>query len=109
MKLLLVSLLLCTQVFAGYRVYQLKVDYYAPDGKVEKSETVMSQLDHLQYEHWHGGYGNSLVTYIDSWYCPGDTSRKEYCEKPRESEIVRGPAAYNRDKRIPVNLQPVIP
>lgn len=101
--------LIPVSLFAGFRVYQLKVDYYDPSGRKERSEVVLSQLDHLQYEHWHGGYGNSLVTYIDSWYCPGDTSRKVYCDKPREKDIVRGPAAYDREKRMPLNRQPVIP
>ncbi len=102
-------LVLSANLFAGFRVYQLKVDYFDATGRQERSEVVMSQLDHLQYENYHGGYGNSKVTYLDSWYCPGDTSHKEYCDKPREKDTVRGPAAYDREKRMPLNRQPVIP
>ena len=75
------------------------------------TRNVLSTLDHIQYEHYNAGYGRMKVDLVDTWYCPGDTSRRKFCTKPKEKDTVRGLAAYDRAKRSPLsyNRQPVIP
>ena len=99
---------------AAFRLYQLKVSYQDPQLKKEVTKTVMSTLDHLQYEHYHSGYGRMKVTLVDTWYCPGDTARKKYCKKPKEPKVPARDiaSAYDKEKRkplLPYNLQPIIP
>lgn len=110
---LTVIFLACAQSEAAFRVYQLKVSYYDPQIKKNVTKSVQSSLDHLQYEHYHSGYGRMQVTLVDTWYCPGDTARKRYCKKPIEKKIPRDIAsAYDKEKRtplLPLNRQPIIP
>jgi hypothetical protein len=108
MKLVL-FFLLCAPSFAAYRIYKLRVLHYNEKGKLSRTENVLTTLDHLQYEHYHS-MGKSKVVYEDSWYCPGDTSRKKPCDKPLEKPP-RGPASLDHPKRVPMprNRQPVIP
>lgn len=97
---------------AAFRLYELKVTYFDPQLKRNVTKTVKSTLDHLQYEHYHSGYGRMEVKLIDTWYCPGDTSRRKLCKKPKEKKIPRDIAsAYDKEKRtaIPLNRQPIIP
>lgn len=103
--------MISVNAFASYRVYKLRVTQYDISTKKNITRVVTSTLDHLQYESYHAGYGRMKVDLVDTWYCPGDTSRKKYCDKPKEKDTVRGPAAYNREKRtpLPYNRQPVIP
>ena len=111
MRTLFLALLFTQPLFASYRVYKLKVVQYDISTKKNLSLEVMSTMDHLQYEHYRSGYGRMKVSLLDTWYCPGDTSRHKLCMKPKEKDIVRGLAAYDRAKRsnIPYNRQPVIP
>ncbi len=94
---------------ASYRVHELKISYYDPSGVPVKTETVLSTLDHLQYEHYHSGFRVIRAELKDTWYCPGDTSRKKFCEKPKD-QASRGPASTD-PKRIslPLGRQPVMP
>ncbi len=113
MRFFLVAMLFSLPVSAAYRLYQLKVTQYDPSLKKEVSRIVTSSLDHLQYEHYHSGYKALKVELVDTWYCPGDTSRHKPCTKPKEKKPqARDLAtAYDKPKRapIPLNLQPVIP
>ena len=96
---------------ASYRVYQLKIDYYSQKGKVTKTETVLATLDPNQYWAYHNLRRRATVKLKDTWYCPGDTSRRDYCKKPKSKKVpTRGPASTT-EKRVglPRNLQPVIP
>lgn len=108
MKLFLAILVFSGTALGSYRVHQLKVIQYDAFGKPKKTEVVLSTLDHLQYEHYHGGYRWARVELMDTWYCPGDTSRKKYCKKPvlKERDI-----ASEKEKRtaIPYTRLPVIP
>jgi hypothetical protein len=78
-----------------------------------KTENVLSTMDHIQYEHYYGGYRWDKVELLDTWYCPGDTSGKKICDKPAEPRPLneRTPASMERPKRVPLpaNRQPVIP
>ena len=109
---LVLAAFLALPSFASLRVYQLLVTHYDFAGKKKKEEKVLSLLDPVQFEHYHNGYRWDRVVLVDTWYCPGDTSRRVYCKKPKVLEApVRGEAVDPRIKRseIPYNLQPVIP
>lgn len=95
---------------ASYRVYQLRVRHYDQTAKKRISRTFLTFLDPVQYESFNGGPGLMKVEMLDTWYCPGDTSRKRYCKKPKDP-VERGPASLDHPKRtnLPRNLQPVIP
>ncbi len=110
MRGLIISFLIgLSPAWAGYRVHQLKVTHYSPKGKVAATEKVLSTLDPYQYEHHHGGFRNMRVVMEDTWYCPGDTSRQEYCTKPKSSPR-RGPASTDPKRgEIPLNRQPIRP
>lgn len=112
------------QALAAYRVYELKITPYAATaakGKNSnarpksrpKSRKVLSTVDHLQWGALYAQTRGESVQLVDTWYCPGDTSRKGLCKKPKEKKrLVRDPAAlspYDREKRIPLGRQPVIP
>jgi hypothetical protein len=107
--LLLIAVFLPSVAFASYRVHSLKVTEFDPRGRVLRSRLVLSVLDHLQWEHVHASYRWAKVELVDTWYCPGDTSRRTFCKKPRGVKT-RGPAS-TLDKRgtLPYERQPVIP
>ena len=101
--------MLCSSAFAGFRAHELKVVHYDVKGKATKTEVVVTTLDHLQYEHYHGGYGNLQVSLVDTWYCPGDTHGKPMCKKPK-AEPKRGPASTDPKRPgLPYGRQPYIP
>lgn len=93
------SYLFPSTAFASYRVYQLRVTHWDVKGNPKNKEVVMSTLDHLQYEHYHGSFGRAQVEYLDSWYCPGDTSRRSFCQKPKSPERT---ITSEREKRRPI-------
>ena len=107
--LAIIAVFFSLQSQAAFRVYKLRITHYDAYGNFSKKETVLSTLDHLQYEHYHGGYRWSRVELVNTWYCPGDTSRRQFCVEPKVKDRV--PASLERGKRvgIPYNRQPVIP
>jgi len=99
---------------AAYRVYKLKVESYNAKGKLERTEVVLSSLDHFQYEHYYGGYRWMKVQLLDTWYCSGDTAHRRYCDRPKEPPLSadRVPSSvYDHPSRVqlPYSRQPVIP
>jgi hypothetical protein len=89
--------LLCLQSEAAYRVYKHKVEHYDEKGKKIRTETVLSTLDHVQYEYYHSGYKWMRVQLENTWYCPGDTSGyRSYCPEPKVKNPGQGPIPYNR-------------
>ena len=94
----------------SYRVYKLRVRHYDQTAKKKINRVVLTVMDPVQYESFNGGPRNMKVELEDTWYCPGDTSSKRYCKKPKE-RVERTPASLDYPKRIklPRNLQPVIP
>lgn len=109
MRFILLAACWALSLQASYRVHQLKLTYYSNQGTAEKEEVVLSTLDHLQYEHYHGGYRVLRAELVDTWYCPGDTSRHVFCPKPT-SAPTRGPASTEPKRgQLPFERQPVIP
>jgi len=106
----LVFALMVSKTHASYRVFQLRVRHYDQTAKKKIVRTLLTVLDPVQYESFNGGPNVMKVEMLDTWYCPGDTSRKRYCKKPKEP-LERGPASLDHPKRtkLPRNLQPVIP
>lgn len=100
-----------TPIWAAYRVYQLKVVHYDEKNRPSQRGMVVTNLDPYQYEHYQGEFGRIRIQMVDTWYCPGDTSRQAYCKKPKEKILQRGPAGLFAPKReaLPYKLAPVIP
>jgi len=96
--------------FGAYRVFQLRIYVYDSEGKrIENTYSILSNLDHQQYQNYHAGNPLIKVVTIDSWYCPGDTRGfRKYCSKPKIKEFS---PTLERAKRVnlPWNLQPVVP
>ncbi|MCB0404073.1 MAG: hypothetical protein KDD51_04755 [Bdellovibrionales bacterium] len=96
---------------AAYRVFQLKITYYDSHGvRTGQMREVLSTLDPLQYEHYYAGFRRMEVRLKDSWYCPGDTRRREFCNRPKVRE--RAPSSLrNSPNRVelPYQWQPIIP
>lgn len=108
-------LVVCCSIFSvvaegSYRVYQLRLRHYDQVGKKKINRVLLTSMDPMQYQSFHKGPLAMQVEMLDTWYCPGDTSLKKYCNKPKEP-IDRGPASLDHPKRnkIPFNFQPVIP
>lgn len=95
----LIFLLFNANIFASYRVFQLKVISYDEKNKPRKPRTVLSSLDPDQYENYYGGFGRMRIQLVDTWFCPGDTSGKEYCKKPKDKRLQRGPAGVFAPQR----------
>lgn len=102
--------LLGTNAHASYRVYQLRLRHYDQTGKKKINRTVLTLMDPKQYASFHGGPYVMGIEMLDTWYCAGDTSHKQYCKKPKDP-VERAPASFDHPKRskIPYNYQPVIP
>jgi len=83
---------------AAYRVYQLKVTPLDEKNRPLKTQVRLTTLDPYQYESTHG-FGKVRVVLTDSWFCPGDTSSKDYCPKPKDKRLQRGPAGLFAPKR----------
>lgn len=105
--LCLIATLVCLPALGSYRVHKLKITHLNLKGRPTRIETVVSSLDHLQYGSYHDLYGRAQVELVDTWYCPGDTSYRRYCPKPKDWPT-RGPAS-TEPKRLPITRQPVIP
>lgn len=96
--------------WAAYRLYKLQVTSYDERNQPKKQAVVLSTLDNFQYENYTGGFGRTEVKLLDSWYCPGDTSGKKFCDKPKDKLLQRGPAGLFAPKRdLSLTRQPVVP
>ena len=108
--ILALLLILSPQAQASYRLYQLKITYLDSGTKKPRVETVMSTLDPYQWENYNGVYGLAKVEMLDTWYCPGDTSRHGYCAKPKVNDRTLASTYPGRVRfPYPYNRQPVIP
>ncbi|MCB0418374.1 MAG: hypothetical protein KDD39_12035 [Bdellovibrionales bacterium] len=96
---------------AAYRVFQLNITYYDNYGRpTGHKREVLSTLDPLQYEHYYAGYRRMEVRMTGTWYCPGDTRRRDFCDRPKVRE--RAPSSLrNSPNRVelPYERQPIIP
>lgn len=97
--------------WGAYRVYKLRVVSFNERNRPNTQNAVLTTLDPNQYQFYHSGFGRMEVKLVDTWYCPGDTSNKNFCKKPKDRRMQRGPAGEFAPKRdeIPSNWQPVIP
>ncbi len=92
------ALFLSQSAWASYRVYQIKVIRWGTTGAAGPQEMVLSTLDPVQYRQFHGGAKVLQTELVDTWYCPGDTSGKALCEKPKTAPT-RGVASTD-PKRV---------
>lgn len=97
--------------YGAYRVYKLRVVSYNERNRPSTQTAVLTTLDPNQYQNYYSGYGRMDIKLVDTWYCPGDTSFKGYCLKPKDRRLQRGLASEFAPKRdaLPFKLQPVIP
>jgi hypothetical protein len=109
MLILWLGLAGCVSAEAAFRVYQLKIVNFDSSNRVETQQTVLTTLDPWQYENYYAGYRWMTIRMVDTWYCPGDTSRRVYCAKPKVKN--RAPASSVPGQRVelPYNRQPIIP
>lgn len=98
-KWLTLCLLFSFSSEAAYRVFQLKVISYDEKNRPKKENKVLTTLDPYQYENYHGGFGRMKVEMVDTWFCPGDTHSKDFCKKPKNKSLQRGPAGVLAPKR----------
>jgi hypothetical protein len=100
----------CSPAWGSFRVYQLRLRHYDQIGKKKIDRLVLTTMDPKQYESFYGGPAVIHVELADTWYCPGDTSHKKFCKKPKEPPE-RWPANLDHAKRtkLPYRLQPYIP
>lgn len=84
--LLFLSIFLITSLaLAEYRVFQLQILTYQPDGiTVAETQSFPHYLDPEQYRGYFPVKPNQKVQYTDTWLCPGRTSHhKPFCPNPR--------------------------
>lgn len=78
--LLLALLLSSTLVLAEYRVFLLRISKKMDP---ETYRLVQSTLDPLQYPYYHPVQDDEIVTYDQTWRCPGNTGgQKPLCPPP---------------------------
>lgn len=64
---------------AEYRAFELQID----DIEKNKSRSVITVLDHIQYPHYYPLNKNETIAYIDSWMCFDNMSYfRKVCAKP---------------------------
>lgn len=105
-------LLFSVSAFAEYRAYLLKISKKPPAVEtpagalgetappavdVGASREVISNLDPDQYRGYYPIKDDEVVTYTETWMCPGRTSHfKETCPPPQ-----RTPASAPTDATLP--------
>lgn len=97
MRISLMSLLLLLSfsAFAEYRAYLLQISKKAAPTEAPAalgetppltSRQVISTLDPDQYRGYHPVKDDEIVTYTDTWMCPGRTGHfKEICPAPQRT------------------------
>jgi hypothetical protein len=80
LSLFLLLSLSSTMVLAEYRVFLLRI---AKKADRESYRLVQSTLDPLQYPYYHPIQDDEIVTYDQTWRCPGNTGgQKPLCPPP---------------------------
>lgn len=69
---IILGLLLTTQAFAEYRVYQYYVQPNSTYPTRAKSTIETSTLDPVSYKAYHGG-SSTKIDLVRTWICPGYT------------------------------------
>ena len=79
-------LMLPLSAMSEYRAYQyLVVSKPEEQTQLTKSKSVVinSSLNPISYMTYHGGEKIVRIQLLNSWYCPGNTSKKEICPAPK--------------------------
>ena len=79
------ALLLTTQAFAEYRLYQ----YYISSSTKDTTSLITSALDPLSYTAFHGGRLLQLDI-LRTWICPGYTGKRPPCPSPYKRALEKG-------------------
>jgi hypothetical protein len=75
-----IALLLCLPCVAEYRVFTLHII----DQKNQATRQVETTLDPEQYRSLYPLKYSEEITYIETWWCKGNTSQlKAHCDNPR--------------------------
>ena len=79
------SYLLTSTAFAQYRVYQYSVRTLLDKPHDNQSYLVISTLNPVAYQAYHGGADAIHLDIVRSWMCMGNTGNgKEICKSPEE-------------------------
>lgn len=71
--------------FAEYRVYQYSVRTVLEKPQDNQSYTVVSTLNPVAYQAYHGGADSINLDIVRTWTCAGHTGNgKDICESPEE-------------------------
>ncbi len=117
-RLLPFILLFSVSAFAEYRAYLLKIskkpptvetpagalgETAPPAAEAAPSREVISNLDPDQYRGYYPVKDDEVITYTETWMCPGRTSHfKETCPPPQ-----RNPASAPADGTLlPTSSEP---
>ena len=74
-----------TSVLAEYRAFHLKIT--SADGK--NTSFIKSSLDPIQYRYYYTVKETEIVTYVDTWRCPGRTGGLQpICNNPKDLPII---------------------
>jgi hypothetical protein len=89
---MIIPLLLTISALAEYRVFQLQILTYQPDGlTVAETQSFPHTLDPEQYRGYFPVRPNQKIQYTDTWLCPGRTSHhKPFCPNPRAISTTEG-------------------
>lgn len=80
---------------AEYRAFELKID----DAEKNKSRTITSTLDHLQYPKYFSLAKNEVISYVDSWMCLENMANfKPPCPKPGPTALPTNPKPNSSQK-----------
>lgn len=100
-KIIAIIFLFCTalRISAEYRAYQYYVKATHPYALDQKSYLVISTLNPIAYQAYHGGRVSLNVDLIRSWMCFGSTAGKRPCLPPWESFINEVKSPDNRSRQ----------
>ena len=78
--MLIFLILIFSNIFAEYRVYQFYVRSKIQNIAPNEFHLVTSVLDPKSYLAYHGGTSSIEVNLLRSWQCFGNTSQNELCQ-----------------------------
>lgn len=88
----LTALLISSQAFGEYRVYQYYVRSKLQNITSVPAELVTSTLNPVAYVAYHGGTEAIEVNLLRSWQCMGNTSKQPVCTVSEGKELTEAPS-----------------